>query len=61
LHVEALLVGHDLTRGTTHFSKPRRDAASTSGEEAATRQLTEEDELGEPVMVDEERAVAYAA
>jgi single-strand DNA-binding protein len=31
LHVEALLVGHDLTRGITHFIKPVRSEPPTGG------------------------------
>jgi single-strand DNA-binding protein len=33
LHVDALLVGHDLNRGMTHFIKPQRPERSVAGPE----------------------------
>ena len=62
LHVEALLVGHDLTRGTTHFSKPRRDAAASGGAEEEPRASAQvEVDVEEPPTGEEELAVDYAA
>jgi single-strand DNA-binding protein len=60
LQVEALLVGHDLTRGITHFSKPRRDAGAQNGEEATTAPAGDAVQVGEPVVEDDE-VVDYAA
>ena len=36
LHVDALLVGHDLTRGITHFIKARPERASSEDETEST-------------------------
>ena len=59
LQVEALLVGHDLTRGITHFSKPRRDVGVQNGEEGAAP-ATEAVQVGEPVA-EEDEVVDHAA
>jgi single-strand DNA-binding protein len=62
LHVEALLVGHDLTRGITHFSKARRDAAATTGTEEDGRQgASTEVEVDEAVMAEDAGVAEYAA
>jgi len=48
LHVEALLVGHDLNRGISHFIKAQRpDRATTETDEAAAEDLA--GTTGEPV------------
>jgi single-strand DNA-binding protein len=36
LHVDALLVGHDLTRGISHFIKVRPESQTTEGDTAAS-------------------------
>jgi single-strand DNA-binding protein len=62
LHVEALLVGHDLTRGITHFAKPRRDAvAAQSPEESGRQPSPGAPDVEEPPNVDDELAAEYAA
>jgi single-strand DNA-binding protein len=62
MHVEALLVGHDLTRGITHFAKPRRDPVTAQAAEGENREsFPVEPDADEPVAVDDELAAEFAA
>ena len=62
MQVEAMLLGHDLTRGITNFAKTRRGPVTSGNAEEESRPVgSTEMEVEEPAVGDEEGLAEYAA